>query len=720
MKLNIPKDQLLNPIPPRIFLCNTSRKVIGQLPATSASINAKWRQYSESSFEIQRTYIDMITGETKIHPLYDKVESPRNCLIENYGLFCLQDIDDTSNDNDIKSVSAFSLEYATSNKYLTNWHINTGEIDSKEVLYNETEFGIDYSTDRDSFYKFAAGDFDPYESYYKRNYTDKDSYVYEQIQIADANEYNSLLAKSNAEYAQLADRLYMKAYPNVQFFNPNRTGLSLLHLIFENIPEWKIGNVDQSLWHRERKFSEDRISVYDFLHNNVSETFGCTFVWDSLNGIVHCYEEVEDDAMENEVSTRWDTDVYISKDNLASETKVSYSSDNIKTKLVVTGSDDLDIREVNLGRNEIMDLSFYHTEDWMEQDLFEKYDDYIHEVNEAQTGLDAYGNKSEKYPTSYPDAVQGWVAANNRYHELMNAVPTEDNVLLVGDEFKKLFCIYTPIDTAYTEETIINDITSSTKFISGTLYYDKQLTVPIINIENEEIFIVGGFKLQYIESEDRFQVMENLATTATNSLIKKLNQYHVDEDTDGNKNDNIFLKLKNSNSDVVTIRIYDDHNAIASEYNSYYNYYSKDDKGTFAKIDIANATEFYTQKQAFDGELYTNNYQIQSVIIRASSGVSEAPDLFTMSEWVNGELTAEKMGLRSENERYTVTYVGTMGAYFVLAKDEIVVTDTGVLEISDDYLKSCGVNLLEEKHKIYTSISKLKPRQCFLKKNINV
>ena len=67
---------------------------------------------------------------------------------------------------------------------------------------------------------------------------------------------------------------------------------------------------------------------------------------------------------------------------------------------------------------------------------------------------------SNKYPMSYPDAMQGWVSANNRYHDLMHAVPSEENVLLVGDEFKKLFCIYTPIDSAYAKDTII---TNSTK-----------------------------------------------------------------------------------------------------------------------------------------------------------------------------------------------------------------------------------------------------------------
>ena len=300
MKLFIDKDFFNAPKPPAVYLCNTAKKIIGELPATNRSGNFKWNSYGEISFEVPRFYIDMLTGETKVHPLYDKIEAPRNVLLKSYGYFALQDIDDTSSDNDIKNVTAFSLEYTASNKYLTNFHINTGEVDSKEVLYNEEKYGIDYNTDRDSFYTFASGAFNAFEKYYQRNYTDEDSYTYEQIQIEDENKYNELLAKSNAGYAQLADKLYVKKFKNVQFYDINNPGLSLLHLVFENIPEWKIGNVDQSLWLRERKFSEDRISVYDFLMNNVSETFGCTFVWDSLTGLVHCYEEVEDDEKINQ------------------------------------------------------------------------------------------------------------------------------------------------------------------------------------------------------------------------------------------------------------------------------------------------------------------------------------------------------------------------------------------------------------------------------------
>ena len=698
MKLFLDKDFFESPKVPRVYLCNTSKTIISELPVINLHGTFKWGTYSEISFDLPRTYVDMLSGETKVHPAYDKVEAPRNVLVENYGYFALQDIDDTSNDNDIKSVTAFSLEYATSNKYLTNWFINTGEVDSKEVLYNESLYGTDYNTDQDSFYKLASGEFDPYESYYSWNYVDSDSHIYEQISIRDAVKYQEYLDFNKQEDALPQQKLYVKKFSNVQFYNPNKKGLSLLHLIFENIPDWRIGNVDQALWRKERRFSEDRISVYDFIQNNLRDTFGCATVWDSLSGKVHFYEELEDDDESNsEATTRFETDVFISKDNLASETKVSYSSDNIKTKLVVTGGEDLDIREVNLGRNEIMDLSFYHTLEWMESDLFEAYSKYLNALNEAETGFDRYGYPSTNYPVSYTDAMKGWVSANNAYNDLMNAVPVGDNVVLVGDEFKKLYCTYHPFDTVYYDGTI----NQGTYYIlAEDLYVDEKLTKPIEVPTGVKTYVAQGALLVYSEQEKKFEVNMNNDVNQL-ALISQLNVYHVDKDTTANKQDNILLKLKHpTSSNTATIRIYDKRK-VATEYAKKVKYYAKtiDGKWFDNPISISNGVEFNEKKQEYGNRLYTNDYYIQSVVINALTGISEEPDEYPISQWLNDELTAKKMEL----EEYKITYIGTMGAYFVLAKDEK----------NPDNLQDYGIRLLEEKHKTYTTIFQTQTEAMF-------
>ena len=714
MKLFIPKDYFNNPTPPEIYLCNTSKRILGHLPAYDRRGTFKWNTYSEIQFSVDRTYVDALTGETKVHPLFDKIESPRNVYVKNIGYFSLQDIDTSHGDKDTKTVTAFSLEYSTlGTKYLTNFKVNKGEVDSKEVIYLASIYGEDYSPSGDSLYTQATGAFDPYESYYIKDYTDNDSSIWTQVEIRDASVY-ATYDKSTA-----ATTLYVKKYPNVRFYYPTKPQLSLLHLILESCPEWKIGTVDVALWRKERSFDESRVAIYDFLTGTVADTFGCVIEFDTLTSTINVYEEVDDGITEdNEVATRWATDVLISRDNLASEINVSYSSDNIKTKLTVSGADDLNISEINLGRNEIMNLSFYHTLDWMEPDLFEAYDDYLEAVDEANTGLDKYGLPSTTYPMSYSDAVQKWVAAYNKWNDLMNAVPAENDTVLVGDEFKKLYCMYTPIDTAFVKATI-PEASPTDEF--DTLYFDPACTPDVVidesSLSDGDAFIVQGYEYQYNSTTNKFDYLRRVATTtAFDALVEKLGLYHVDEDVKGNKNDNVLLKLKNANSDIATIRIYDPKRLVNDNYKPGVRYYTKAVSAsgveTYTRAYINSAEEF----TAYDkNSLYTNNYTVQSVVVRATSGLSDAPSYWAttnenisdgnniqpFTEWIKGNLTAEAMDL----EDYTVSYIGTMGAYLVLAENEFVMTNDGPVP-SKDYLRTYGVNLLKEKHEIYTTIFK--------------
>lgn len=652
MKLMLPKDIFNNPTPPRLFLCTTGGKRIGELHNYETSLMGKWNSYSELTFSIDRTYVDVLTGETKVNPLFDKAEGLRKVLAENIGYFIIQDPDTTLGDKDTKNLSCFSSEYACGQKYLDNFYINTGDITSKEVIYEQNKYGEDVKPD--NMYKLAsANKYDPNEKYYTRVYTDNDSYNYEQTQIRDEANYAQHFGINVSPY----DILYIHGYANVQFYDPYTPELSLLHLIFENIPEWKIGHVDATLWHKERKFEQERIAVYDFLVNDVSDVFGSVVEWDTLTNTVNFYEEADDGITDNgTVQSRFETDVFISKDNLANEINIKYSTDNIKTRLKVSGADGLDIREVNLGQNYIMNLDYYHNEDWMEQDLVEAYQRYLDAV--------------KKYAPQYETAMQGWVEANNKYNELMNAVPVEGNVVLVGEEFKKLYCVYTPINTAYspisiTEETLSID----------TLYasYDElkgQYLDPIdkLKLSNGDQFIVQGYSFKYDSTTKTFKYVDNITEINLNGdkgLLHKLKLYHINEDTKAEKNDNILLRLKNSNSDVATVRIYN--------------------KGIKTVPD----------------------YRIKTTIVYADGGTYDSKDTEepTMSQWIYGQLTADKLqpiisdGLKG----YKITYIGTMGAYFVLAKDER----------QEAVLEEYGINLLQTKHDTYVKIFQTQTEAMF-------
>ena len=653
MELYLPQDQFNNYRPQRLFLCTTSGKRMSELCYYDGQLNAKWNSYSELNFSIDRTYVDILTGETKVHPAFDKAESLRQVLVEGIGYFILQDNDDTYSDKDSKSLSAFSLEYACGTKYIEHFLVNKGSEDSQEVIYLSTIYGDGYTVDANNLYKLASGDYNEYQDYYMCSVEDIDKY--EQVQVQE-NEYSEYLAKNNSLIAQPYEKLYVKSYPNVRFYNQAIPELSLLHLVMSYIPDWSIGNVDTNLWRKERSFEIDRTDVYSFLTNDIVDTFKCVVTFDTLNKKVNFYEEADDGLTDDgRVLSRWDTDIYISRDNLASEVNIKVSGDNIKTKLKVSGGDNIDISEVNLGKNYIMNLDYYHNADWMEQDLIEAYDDYL----EAQS----------LWAEPYEETVQGILAAQENYLDMLYNVAVETNVLLVDDVFKKLFCLYESVDNAYCSDIITDSTTTVAnlysvdgKFSNDAYKIDKS------NLDDKETFVVQGYRLLYDKANNNFTNKGTMIHYNEGELLKHLGLYHVNEDIDATVSDNILLTLKHPDKHKATVRIFNTYEkyAFSNGFDNRRNYYLKstnNGKDTYTEIKMTD--EKFAEYQSKNVSIYTPHYQIKLTITNASGG-TQTPNPYDLSQWLRGELTAEAMGLTD----YIVTSIGTMGAYFVLAKDE--------------------------------------------------
>ena len=372
---------------PRIFLCEADKTKICQLETTNTSGTFKFNAYSELSFEVSRLYNDLITGENHVHPYYDKIEALRLILLEGFGYFEIQTpVLSSDGIKEIKTITAYSSEYTLTQKYLEDFYINTGEIDSREVLYATTKYG-----------------------------------------------------QANADTVK-----------PVVFYDQSNKSLSLLHLVFDNIYGWEIGHVDDSLKTLSRTFEIDRQSVYDLLMNEVCEKFNCYIVFDTINNKVNFYAEALTQKFMGDGSTklftlnpafealgtvsvngskntrykydpaigviqldkapdnraileitdgalsRWETDVFVTFDNLSQEINITYDADEIKTKLTVTGADELDIREVNMGQPYIVDLSYYCTPDWLGPDLYEAYTDYLKLYTSKEGEYTEYANKINK------------------------------------------------------------------------------------------------------------------------------------------------------------------------------------------------------------------------------------------------------------------------------------------------------------------------------------
>lgn len=474
--MRLPKNVLTNTFrKPNIYLCETDKTKICKLETSNMQASLKFNSYSELSFEVGRTYNDNFTGETKVNPFYDKIEALRLVNLEGFGYFELQGpelIGDGIKES--KSIKAYSLEYTLSQKYLEDFYINTGEVNSQEVI----------------------------------NAKNEDSIV------------------------------------PIILYNETNPKLSLLNLALEKTYGWTIGHVDPQLKTLSRQFEIDRQSVYDFLMNEVCEKFNCYIVFDTVENTINVYAEsptakfigdgttktftigsanntfsevktvsidgykttqwiysiangvgaltlTSEDAPAKDamievvgVDSTWETDVFVTFDNLSQEINVNYDADSIKTVLTVTYGDDGDIRETNLGLPYLVDLSYYCTPEWLGQDLYDAWNVYQDKCNSKQAdytnntkSMLEYANKIDfeenRLSLEYSIAdsvnlstvgtyyVQGGTSPNFYYTEV--SLPSE---YVAGTTYYKM-------DTANLNETKVGNLLTVLK-----KYFNKDKIAP--------------------------------------------------------------------------------------------------------------------------------------------------------------------------------------------------------------------------------------------------
>ena len=421
--MQLPKDLLAGTyMAPRVILCETDKTAICELDVQDFRGTFKFNSYSEIECAVSRTLTNIVTGVAIEHPYYDKIEAVRLLYVPGFGYFEIQDPQISSDGiQETKSINAFSLEYTLSQKYIENFIINNPDVDGN------------------------IGGGDPsvinqiVEDYSKGNLT------YDEYQ-------------TKIEEVTLTD-------PMVQFYNIHDPEHSLLHLALQKAYGWSVAHVDSSLVTQSRSFEVDRTSIYDFLMNDVAETFKCYFIFDTNNNTISVYAEAQSEKLQGDGTTtefylaskfpvlgdvtidgyrtteytyspdtgkivfktapankviievfdnsqsEWQTDVVVSFENLVSQMDVEYSADDIKTILKVTGSDDMDIRDVNMGLDYIMDLSYFNTPDWMGQELYDKYNDYLKKTQE----------KTPEYTQLLYEVNELWI----EYDELQHRTTTE-------------------------------------------------------------------------------------------------------------------------------------------------------------------------------------------------------------------------------------------------------------------------------------------------------
>lgn len=149
------------------------------------------------------------------------------------------------------------------------------------------------------------------------------------------------------------------------FWNPVMPSETLLGIILDIMPSWKIGYVDTSLIGKYRTFDVADENVYNFIKGTIQKSYNCIFDFDTYN------REINVVAVSADTSVN---PVYLSNKNLIKEISIKENTENIVTRLDVNGADGVTIRDVNpSGTNSIINLDYFMTLDNFEKSVIDKY-----------------------------------------------------------------------------------------------------------------------------------------------------------------------------------------------------------------------------------------------------------------------------------------------------------------------------------------------------------
>ena len=383
----------------------------------------------------------------------------------------------------------------------------------------------------------------------------------------------------------------------VVLYNQSDKDHSLLHLVLQKAYGWAIGHVDNELVSQCRSFEIDRESIYDFIMNDMCETFQCYVEFDTINNLVNVYSENEierfvgdgetkvfklshelsdsriitingheteqyeynenlkelaltippahGDIIEvtDEFKSKYDTDVLVSFENLSNEMHINYSADDIKTVLTIKGADDLNIRNVNFGLPSIMNLDYYCTPEWMGDKLYHEYLAYIDKQDKYMSGFyseDVSGAAEELFKVV--STKQDFIAGSTR--EFI-AQGTQESFSANGD------ISYFNIDK--TSVTFDIDMTVDEAHFDLSRHKDKVIVSISVNNENIEAnryeFNSGVLKIYGLNKGDSIIVKLVKNEFFVSNAKDKISSVKIDS-TDINKKDYSF----NSSTNILTIQ----------------------------------------------------------------------------------------------------------------------------------------------------------------------
>lgn len=269
----------------------------------------------------------------------------------------------------------------------------------------------------------------------------------------------------------------------IGFYTRNRDKLSLLQIVLSKMGgSWSVGDIygisNNNYSLANKKFQFDISSnIYSFLLSDFAQVSNCMVTFDIFN------RKVNITPVEN---IGRNTGITISYDNLLNSLEINADEDNLITRLIVTGADDLSIEQVNFGLDYIDDLSY-------KMNAVDENGKRIYVTNEFASKYSSYIAMRENNRESYIQLSKDYINYEKKINEIKYRVPlddlktdwgtfTEDELVASLTTYKNLLvALISMYRNDYYPEGINQDDSINEDFIKGTMYwYDYEAYKEII------------------------------------------------------------------------------------------------------------------------------------------------------------------------------------------------------------------------------------------------
>ena len=385
------------------------------------------------------------------------------------------------------------------------------------------------------------------------------------------------------------------------FWNETDKAHSLIHRIMKSVPTYTIGHVDESLKSMQRTLQCEDAFVYDFLMNDVSEAFGCIFLFDPYDRIINIYDindhcldcgshhiidGVCQDCKHTNIEEGYgiDSSIYVDTENFAKEIQLTGDNDSVKNCFKIKGGDDVitDLISQRLigDGNRIWSFS----------------DDMLKEMTpQLQSKYLLYCQTLEQYQAEYNTTWDNYNEAVNKITYLEHSkMPT------------------TGISKNSTPTEVWNNVTSN---ITYTCIGSKNTTLDTLskNILNDiKIFLPAGYDIRFAYNSSGKSIYSCNYSTDSNgdSVISSWTgslYLYVKNDTDETGKDKHFLNISNWVLDVKAgyNSTPDNNNNFT---NDYYLYLQQLLRKRLAKLEIKDIPEL-NQAQSYYSQFSINRLE---------------------------------------------------------------------------------------------------------------